>query len=637
MTLLNVSGLTKYFGAEKLFGDISFTLAQGEKMGLVGKNGAGKSTLLKMLAGKEEVDGGAIAIVGNSRLGFLTQDPVLEQGLTVEEETLKAFGHLKLWEERLRALEGSMALASGDGLEQLMEEYGQLTVRFEAAGGYEYHARCRAVLFGLGFTQDDLRLQVEHLSGGQRVRAGLAKLLLEQPDLLLLDEPTNHLDLGATEWLEEHLKGFKGAVIAVSHDRYFLDAVTAKTLEIDGGRGTVYSGNYSYFVRVREERLTQQHEQYQRQQAEISRMKAFIQKWRAGTRSRQSKSWEKRLDRLDVIDKPRLRQKEMGLEFPINAESGEEVLHIDRLGKSYDANVLFRGLTAVVERGERIALVGKNGAGKTTLLKILTGRERPTEGSFSWGFGVEWAYFSQDLNQVDDRNTLLREIQDSTGMTNFEARSLLGRFLFSGEDAEKVVGSLSGGERNRLVLAKLVTSEANVLLLDEPTNHLDLASKRVLEEALVEFPGTIFVVSHDRYFLDCVATRVFEFIDGGINQYEGNYTAFREARLAAAAALAAGARGQGCEPKKDERPKGGREQEATREAQRQARAALKETKRLEEEISSLEQRKADLEGRLSNPEAYREARARELTLEYQVVCRDLERLYVQWEKIAGGQ
>ncbi|MFO7172374.1 MAG: ABC-F family ATP-binding cassette domain-containing protein [Bacillota bacterium] len=686
MAVLTVQGAAKYHGGFKVFSDVSFLLNEGEKVALVGPNGAGKSTLLRAVAGLTELSAGRVSIAPGTRVGYLSQDPELDPRRTVEEEAAQAFAHLAAWERRLRELEARMAqVREGPEAEALMAEYGRLLHRYEAAGGYNAPARVRQVLAGLGFRPEQYSLPVGALSGGQKVRLGLAKLLLTAPDLMLLDEPTNHLDLEATEWLEEFLRQSRAAALIVSHDRYFLDRVTSRTLELAGGQATLYHGNYSYYLEAREVRLRQQEAEWRRQQEEAERLREYIRRYGAGNRARQARSREKMLERLEarMVERPRPVRTDLKLRFEIGYESGDEVLAVEGLTKAYGDRVVFSGVSLRVQRGDRIGVVGPNGAGKTTLLKVLHGLVPPTAGQVWWGVGVTRAYFSQDLDQLEGTGTVLDEILGLPGMTVYTARSLLARFQFRGEEVEKPVAALSGGERNRLILAKLVLSGANVLLLDEPTNHLDLEARQALEEALQAYPGTLIVVSHDRYFLDRVATKIWEVNGGTITEHPGTYSEWR-ARRAAEAALTAGAgsgaggrpgsgagagsgaragvgagnaagpgrgpggdreagpgRGRG-EPapeaagpdagaparREGGRPRGG--------AAREARRAQALVRQLEEQIARLEERKAELAARLGDPETYRTPLGRELVAEYEALERELQRLYLAWEEAAEG-
>jgi ATP-binding cassette subfamily F protein 3 len=632
VTILRLTGLSKLWGADLLFKDVNLLVNEGEKVGLVGRNGSGKTTLLKLVLGRLDHDDGEIYLASGSRPGYLSQDPEFTPGQSVLEEAESVFAHLQEWERELRDLEHRMSAVQDDALEALMDQYARLTARFEDAGAYALSARVKGVLFGLGFSAADLEKPVEVLSGGQKVRLGLAKLLLDEPALMLLDEPTNHLDLAATEWLETYLKGLKSAALVISHDRYFLDRVTTKTLELEERTAVCYPGNYSYSREVKRLRLEQAVEAHERQQKEMARLREFYEKWRATpSHKNQAMSRKRQLDKMEVLDRPVTRHKSMKLEFTVNRRSGNDVLQVDGLGKSFGAHQVFSGVTLRVHHGDRVALVGPNGAGKTTLLKILAGRLAPTAGHLRWGAGVELGYFSQDLEGLDPTLTCLEEMLAIPGFTRYDAHALLGRFLFSGEDALKSIAQCSGGERNRLILAKLTISGANVLLLDEPTNHLDLESKAVLEETLCEHPGTLLFVSHDRFFVDQVATKVWEFGPAGVNPYEGNYTAYKEeqARLAALQAAEAPPPPKPSVAARDEA------RAAERAKKREARLAEQALRRVEEGIARLEARKVELEALLSDPEVYRTSAGHQAATEYHALLADLERLYAEWASLLG--
>jgi ATP-binding cassette, subfamily F, member 3 len=648
MAILIVQGLAKYWGVDLLFRDVSFLVNEGEKVALVGRNGAGKTTLLKILLHRMEYDEGRITFPAGIRVGYLAQDPDITHGRTLLQEAESAFSHLAAWERELRALEARMGIAPDDAtLQALMDEYAALTARFEAAGGYDAGSRTKAVLFGLGFGEADLEKPVEVLSGGQKVRLGLAKLLLEEPDLLLLDEPTNHLDLQATEWLEGYFRSMRSAAILVSHDRYFLDRVTTRTLEVEDGRATFYHGNYSFYTADKERRLEAQVEAYEAQQEEVARLQAFYEKWRlTPSRKDQAMARKRKLEKLlsgerpeeglrgrgkmaPLVEKPKLHHKQISVRFKVDHQTGEDVLRTENLAKEYDGRWLFRAAALDLKKGSRVALVGPNGVGKTTFLKIINGMIPPSEGTYLWGVGVRRGYFSQDLDALDYTRTAYEEILSIPGFTKYDAHTLLGRFLFSGEDAYKPIAQCSGGERNRLILAKLMVSGANLLLLDEPTNHLDLESKQVLEEALAGFAGTLIFVSHDRYFVDQVATHIWEFSPTGtVTPFEGNYSAYRaeQERLALL----------GLQAEEEERKPEALRREKAKQEKRAEKRVVDELRRLEEEIHRLEERRRELEEQLTDPDLYRTAAGREVVAAYQVVRGDLERLYLEWEKVQNA-
>jgi len=631
MAVLTVQGLAKYWGADLLFKEISFLLNDGEKIALVGRNGTGKTTLLQILMGRMEHDEGSIQLIGGCRVGYLSQDPNFTPGHTMMQEAETVFGHLHKWERELRELEDRMGSTTDETeLQAVMDEYTRITANFEAADGYDRHVRIKMVLFGVGFTDEDLSKQVDILSGGQKVRLGLAKLLLEAPDLMLLDEPTNHLDLQATEWLEGYFRNLKSAAILVSHDRYFLDKVITRTLEMENHSAEVYHGNYSYFLVEKKRRREAAMDAYQRQMEQVNKLQFFINKWKAGTRSTMAKSREKMLDKMEIIERPKTGQKDMKLDFQMDYESGNDVLKVEQLSKYYGDTRIFSAVNLELSKGDRIALVGPNGAGKTTFLKIANNLIKPSSGTLHWGVGIQLGYFSQDLDALDYSRTCMEEILEIPGFTKFDAYSLLGRFLFSGEDAHKAIAQCSGGERNRLILAKLMVAGANVLLLDEPTNHLDLESKQLLEEALAEFPGTVLFVSHDRYFVDQVATKIWEFEHGGVTQYEGNYSAYRaeKERLAQYAAQQLGEAAAPPKPAEVARQEGVNQSRSRKEE----RKAADTVRKLEQEIQAKESRRVELETAMANPDIYKTATGRALVSEYNLLKDELERLFADWER-----
>jgi len=630
MAILQVQGLAKYWGIDLLFKEITFLLNEGEKMALVGRNGTGKTTLLKILMGRMEYDEGGINMPAGTRVGYLSQDPDFVPGRTLLAEASSVFAHLQKWERDLRVLEDRMGAAgTDDELQVIMDEYNRTTALFEAAGGYDAPARVKMVLFGVGFKEADLAKPVEVLSGGQKVRLGLAKLLLEEPDLMLLDEPTNHLDLEAVEWLEGYFKKMKSAAILVSHDRYFLDKVISKTLEIENSGCDIFHGNYSFYLDEKVRRQEAAMSAWERQQAQVEKLRSFYEKWRSTpSRKDQAMSRKRQLDKMEIMERPKTRTRTMKLEFDMDYESGNDVMRVENLSKAFGDKVVFSGLNLMMEKGDRVALVGPNGCGKTTFLKVIHGLYPATTGTIFWGVGVERGYFSQDLDNLDYGRTCMEEILEIPGYTKFDAHSLLGRFLFSGDDVHKPLSTCSGGERNRVSLAKLMVAGANVLLLDEPTNHLDLDSKLVLEEALTDYPGTVIFVSHDRYFVDQVATKVWEFNPDGVKPYEGNYTAYKEEKERLAQLVA----------RVEEAPAPKQAEVARKESQQASRTRKEERKaadtvrKLETEIHSLEERKAELESRMSDPDIYKTASGREAVAEYQAIQADLERLYYEWER-----
>jgi len=624
MALLAVGGLSKYWGADLLFEDLSFSLNKGEKMALVGRNGTGKTTLLKILMGQEEYDGGQLSVAANTRIGYLPQDhtPMLLAGRTLFEEARSVFFQIHQWEQNLRTLEVQMSSAREEDLKPLMNQYAHLTAQFEAAGGYSIPAKIRAVLFGMGFSEAKLDNRVQSLSGGEKMRLAMAKLILEEPEVMLLDEPTNHLDLATTEWLESYLATISSSLIIVSHDRYFLDKVTTITLELEHKRCDLYRGNYSFYLKEKKLRQEAALTSYLRQEEKRAKLQTFYEKWRATpTRKNQALSRKKALDKMELVEKPQGPQATMALNFQVQQHSAKSVLTIADLEMSFPDKTLFERVDLQVRRGERIALLGPNGAGKTTLLRIIQGLVAPSSGSVNWGSGVDVGYFSQALDTLNYQNSCLEEMMELPGFNKFSAHALLGRFLFSGDDAHKLISQCSGGERNRLLLAKLMAGEHNVLLLDEPTNHLDLDSKAILEEALEDYPGTMILVSHDRFFLNRITTRVWEIAEGTIVQFQGNYSAYKEEQLRLEA-KALETEKEKEKPEKKQSPKVMRKKEV-------------QEQQLEEEIQELEERKAQLEEEMGNPEIYKLDAGREIVAAYEALNLELLELYAQWEELVG--
>ncbi|NLC55411.1 MAG: ABC-F family ATP-binding cassette domain-containing protein [Armatimonadetes bacterium] len=627
MSLLTVNGIAKSYGLQQVLQSVSFIVGPGEKVALVGRNGCGKTTLLRLIAGVEAPDTGAISLLPGTHVGHLAQDVDLSGGETLLSAVANAVPRLVAMEQRLRELEAQLE-AGAPGAESAYAAYAELQQEFAQAGGPAYPGRVKATLAGLGFRESDFSLPVAALSGGQRTRAGLCMLLLQEPDLLLLDEPTNHLDLPAIEWLEEYLGRTRSALLIVSHDRYFLDQVVSRVVELDGGKLFSYPGNYTAYARLREARLQQQQVEWERNQEQAAKLEDYIRRYRV-SRATQAKSREKALARIQ-LDKPRTREAELRLHLTAGLRSGTEVLRIERLAKAYADKQLFQSLDLVVQRGERVGVVGPNGSGKTTLLKILVGQAQADSGYFAFGHNVEPGYFAQDLSGAQPENTLLDEILDAGAATYEEARSLLARFLFFGDDVFKRVGDLSGGETNRLALARIFLSHANLLLLDEPTNHLDIAARDRLEETLLAFSGTIIFASHDRYLLDRVATRIVEVAGGEAKVYNDTYAEYRRRkereRLLAAQAAARAERAAAAAARPAPRPmaRGARPQDLRRAV-----------KAVEERIAAAEARASELEAILADPSSYTDAdRVKEATAEYEALSASLPELIAEWERLA---
>jgi len=542
MPILSIVQLGKSFGAARIFAGISFQIEAQDRIGLVGPNGAGKSTLLNILAGREEPDEGNISIAHNTRVGYLTQITDFHPQNTLREEMLSVFADLRRYERELSELAQQMAstrVQSNSVLhDELLKRYDTLQARYEHANGYTYENRVDQVLDGLEFTREQQTEPVMQLSGGQQTRAALGKLLLQQPDLLLLDEPTNHLDLATLEWLETYLNSWKGAMVIVAHDRYFLDKVVSRTIELAFGHIEEYPGNYTKYLSLREERIERRQREYEAQQAHIEHTEDFIRRYKAGQRSREARGRQKLLDRMERVERPK-DLPEMSFEFTSVTESGLIVIATQKMTAGYsggerqqqgESKVLVRITDLQLLRGDRVGLIGPNGSGKTTLLRTLIGELQPLNGQVQVGPSVRIGYYSQAHAGLTMERTILDEIRQVSVLSEEGARSFLGRFLFSRDDVFKPIGALSGGERSRVALAKLTLQGSNFMILDEPTNHLDLQSRQFLEEILSEFEGTLLFVSHDRYFIDSLATKVWAIEDGVLNVYQGNYTEYRTRR-----------------------------------------------------------------------------------------------------------
>jgi ATP-binding cassette subfamily F protein 3 len=526
-TILTVTGLAKAFGPDEIFRDVSFQLADREHVALVGVNGAGKSTLLRIIAGLDTPTRGEVATVRGARLTFLAQESRFDSERTVREEARLAFEPALAAAARMREIEHEMPAAAGEQLDELFAEYERLSLHFETAGGYDVEHRTEAVLAGLGLGGELLDQPVHVLSGGQKTRVALAKALLGDPDLLLLDEPTNHLDLGMVEWLEEFLSGWGGAFLVVSHDRYFLDRVTSRTLDLSFGRLEDYPAPYARYLTLRGERLARRRQEYEEQQEFITRTEEFIRRYKAGQRSREARGRQTRLERMERIERPR-EHTALNLRAQTSIRSGREVIHATKLKVGYVASdgeqVLVAAPELRVERGDRVAIIGKNGTGKSTLLKTLVGDLDPLGGRVTFGTNVKLGYYAQSHEGLPREGTPLSILLAAQPLGEEAARNYLARFLFSGEEVYRPIEALSGGERSRLALACLLVEGANLLVLDEPTNHLDIQSRETLEEMLAGYDGTVVFVSHDRFFIDRIATRIWEIDNGAILQYLGNYT-----------------------------------------------------------------------------------------------------------------
>ncbi len=537
MGSIKVSGLSKAFGIDELFNNVSFEIKRGERVGFVGANGAGKSTLMKCLLGKAEYDKGSVSMDPVDTIGYVEQQAEMSSNMTLYEELKSAYSDILALAAAKEAMEAEI---KQDHSEEKLAAYGRLVERFEHAGGYDFESRIRRTAFGLGFTEEDLQKQVANFSGGQKTRVCLAKALLREPDFLFLDEPTNHLDVGMIEWLEGFLQNYSGGVLIISHDRFFLDRVANRIFEIENKTVTAYEGNYSYYMKVREQRRAAQLSAYEKQQEHIRKTEEYIRKYKAGIKSKQARGRQSQLNRLERIVKPAETAAFNYFAFNAPGECAQRVAEFEDVAYNFpDSNKnLFDHVNVLIRNGDGVAVVGPNGAGKTTFLRLLIGEIEASQGRIKLGSRVKVGYFSQQHEGLHMERTLLEEMEYEYGLSEEQSRRYLGAFLFHGDEVLRLIGALSGGEQSRLAFLKLMLTGANFLVLDEPTNHLDIPAKEAVEEALSTFPGTYITVSHDRYFLDKVANCILEIEDGKLTEYGGNYSYYREKKAEEAAELA---------------------------------------------------------------------------------------------------
>lgn len=632
MLALSLNKITKSYGVNVILEDISFTINENEKVGFVGKNGAGKTTLFKILTGEITADSGEKFIPKEKKLGYLSQNLGLDENLTVFEETMKVFENIKAIEVRLRELEvliSETADSSDAKYEKYLKEYGTLQDEFEKQDGYGCESFAKGILVGLGIGSEYLDKKVGLLSGGQKTRVALSKLLLQNPDILLLDEPTNHLDLEAINFLEGFLKDYRGTIIIISHDRFFLDIITNKTFELENGKVEEYGGNYSYFINERRTRYEQRLKEYELQQKEIDRLESIIEKFRSFNREKsikQAESREKMLDKIDRIDKPTMDEKASKISFECKVKSGVDVLIIDELSKSFSDKKLFENISFMIRRGERVALIGENGRGKSTLLKIIKEEIPATSGYFKIGKNVQIGYYDQEQRDLSSYKTILDEVWDTyPHMSVRDVRNVLASFLFTGDDVFKEISLLSGGEKCRLALLKLMLSKPNFLLLDEPTNHLDILSREALEDSLLEYDGTLFVISHDRYFLNKIINRILELDESTVTEYLGNYQYYIERKNADDEDLIVSTVGKTKTQVKEERKKLRGEREKIKKAKAEIKEIEKTIEKLEKETSKLEEELC-LEEIYSNPE-----KSLEVNTSINDNKKKVEKLYEKWE------
>ena len=644
--ILSCQNISKSFVENKVLENIIFHIEDNEKAAIVGINGAGKTTLLRIIVGESVPDSGTVTLSRGKTMGYLAQDGALDTESTIYEELLSVKQNLIDLEHRIRQCEAAMQSAEGKDLDSLMKQYDQLTHSFERDGGYAYKSEITGVLKGLGFTETEFEKPVSTLSGGQKTRVALSKLLLLKPDLIILDEPTHPLDMGSIAWLETYLLNYKGAVLIVSHDRYFLNRIAGKIVELDQTRATTFTGNYSDYAAKKEQLRAAAMHAYLNQQREIRHQEEVIEKLRSFNREKSIKraqSREKMLEKIEVLEKPTQVRADMRIKLTPRKQSGGDVLTVSDLGKSFGSLTLFEHVDFEIKRGEHVAVIGDNGTGKTTLLKILNGLLPQDRGSFRLGTNVEIGYYDQEHHVLHGEKTLFEEISDDyPTLNNTEIRNLLAAFLFTGDDVFKRIEDLSGGERGRVSLAKLMLGNANFLILDEPTNHLDIVSKEILEDAVNSYEGTVLYVSHDRYFINKTAHRILDLAEHKFVNYIGNYDYYLEKHDTVMAAVNASPAVEGSAPA----PSGGMDPSASstgnkqdwmakKEEQARQRKKENDLKKCEEKIASLETRIEEVNSQMCDPAVATQAlKLQDLAVELSSLKSELEQLYEQWETLA---
>lgn len=623
MAVLKISGLSKSFGIKTVFENVSFEVRSGERIGLVGANGAGKTTLLKCIMGAEEADKGSVKASDGAIIGYLRQD-FNYTSHTIREEMEDAWKDVLYYKDRMETLARELESSKSD--EKLVEAYGRAEARFEFLGGYDYESTTRKILTGLGFSDDDWDRDIHSFSGGQKVRINLAAAFVRHPDFLLLDEPTNHLDMGMLEWLEEYLRSYKGGILMISHDRYFLDGAATGIIDLENHHIRSFRGGYTRYMETKENQDRAYEKAYEKQQEHIKETEEYIRRYKAGIKAKQARGRQSQLNRLVRLEKP-VHQASLRFHFDPPQECADKVLDVLRVEGSYGSHILFKDLTIHIKKGETVGLIGPNGAGKTTILKMITGEKKPDTGFIQLGNNVKMGYYSQEQERLHPKLTVLDEVRDTFNFGEKEARNILGMFLFRGDDVFKTVGMLSGGEKARLSLLCLLLEKPNFLILDEPTNHLDIPTREIMEDAIEAFGGTCLVVSHDRYFLDKVADRILELDHGKLTEYLGNYSYYKEKKQD----LEAFEKDRNGKEEEEEKEKEEKPRENEHQVKTEVSAAdVSKLSHVEMEIGRLEATMKMYTVQMSmNPENYAE-----LADEYEEAKKKLDKLYAKWDELA---
>lgn len=623
MAVLKISGLSKSFGIKTVFENVSFEVRSGERIGLVGANGAGKTTLLKCIMGAEEADKGSVKASDGAIIGYLRQD-FNYTSHTIREEMEDAWKDVLYYKDRMETLARELESSKSD--EKLVEAYGRAEARFEFLGGYDYESTTRKILTGLGFSDDDWDRDIHSFSGGQKVRINLAAAFVRHPDFLLLDEPTNHLDMGMLEWLEEYLRSYKGGILMISHDRYFLDGAATGIIDLENHHIRSFRGGYTRYMETKENQDRAYEKAYEKQQEHIKETEEYIRRYKAGIKAKQARGRQSQLNRLVRLEKP-VHQASLRFHFDPPQECADKVLDVLRVEGSYGSHILFKDLTIHIKKGETVGLIGPNGAGKTTILKMITGEKKPDTGFIQLGNNVKMGYYSQEQERLHPKLTVLDEVRDTFNFGEKEARNILGMFLFRGDDVFKTVGMLSGGEKARLSLLCLFLEKPNFLILDEPTNHLDIPTREIMEDAIEAFGGTCLVVSHDRYFLDKVADRILELDHGKLTEYLGNYSYYKEKKQD----LEAFEKDRNGKEEEEEKEKEEKNRENEHQVKTEVSAAdVSKLSHVEMEIGRLEATMKMYTVQMSmNPENYAE-----LADEYEEAKKKLDKLYEKWDELA---